>query len=682
MRSFRRIIILGFAAASLVSSAALRIAHGTDAAPAPVVPPSTYVEKEVSELVLIETYVTDASGKPVIGLTRDDFILEVGGLRRPILSVDYQQAGAQAGSATTAVAPATGGAPAGASAWPRRVVLFFEDDISSPIGMTAARIAASRFVEDGLASSDQVAVAAHGERLRLLTDFTTDRSTLQKAITASIKTSARASDFWQEVAQRRVELMRDFDPRVAKTLCEEEKYRLARALKAVETVVASLAAWRGYKAVVYMGNGVPESPYEDVWKTFAQMEARHPANFPAFFPTICRLDEEIKDLSRAASAAGVTIHTVQTWGLTAGPAYHQQIASDRTNSLKTLALNTAGLSTGTNDLLLALQQIEEASRTFYQLAYIPQEPADGRYRHVVVRCRRKGAQLRYRKGFVRLPPDEARTRRIEAAYLFPEMSADLGMEIAVASGPGDGKDQVVDIVVHLPIEKVLFLPQEAGETARLTVGLLVVDEMQRTTMETSRSMTIRRPGAAGDVTALDLYCRTRLPAARQTITAVVSDDQADTVGGTRSRVVADPSPGPGAHGLSLYSLAERSLWVEVPTSPAGRGGDPRMIEPTVGPVLKSTFVVGEPIVAGFRLTRDNAPAALRVAISSGAVIVRTRTIDLASEGAGGTTKVPLPVEGLAAGEYVFSIDALGEGRDTAIGSLTFRIIEADERPGP
>jgi VWFA-related protein len=674
--TFRRAIALVLGANALVSSAALQAVDGTDAQPAPGVPRSTYIEKGVSELVLIETYASDGRGKPVTGLTKDDFILEVGGLRRPIFSVDFPEAGSSA-------VPTVGGTPTREGAWPRRVVLFFEDNTSSPIGLTEARIAASRFLESGLAPSDEVALAAYDQRLRILAPFTTDRPLLRKAIAASMKDSVRISNFWQEAAQHWQELARNPQPMLAQALCEDEKARLAGALNALQTVVASLAGWRGYKAVVYMGNGVPESPMEDAWKIFALIEARYPGAIPPFFPMRCTLADEIKDLSRAASAAGVTIHSVQTWGLTAVPAGGQRMVSRRSNALETLALNTAGTSTATNNLLLALQQIEAASRVYYLLAYVPQEPADGRYRHVVVRCRRKGVQLRYRRGFTRLPPDEARTQVIESAYLFPEMSTNLGMEIEVAEGPGDGTDRVVDIVVHLPLGKILFLPQQEGATAHLTVGLVALDDTQRRTFETSRSVTIRRPTADKGVTGLDLYCRARLPYASQTITTVISDEQAGTVGGTRDRIAAHPSPGPAAHGLSLYSLAEQSLWIEVPPAPAGKGGEMAATEYTIGPALKTTFVAGEPIVAGFRFAplEVDAPAALRVEISRGDDLVRSRTVDIVPDGLVGTTKVPLSLEGLASGEYVVSIYAILADRDAKIGARTFRIVEADSRPG-
>jgi len=681
--TFHRAIAFVLAATALASSAALQAVHGKDAPPAPGVRRSTYIEKGLSELVLIETYASDGLGKPVTGLTRDDFILEVGGLRRPIFSVDLQEAGAPAGATPAPAGPTVVGTPTREGGWPRRVVLFFEDNTSSPIGLTEARIAADRFLESGLAPSDQVALAAYDQRLRILAPFTTDRPLLRRTISASLKDSVRISDFWQEAARQSEELARDFRPVMAQALCEQQKARLAGALNALQTVVASLAGWRGYKAVVYMGNGIPESPMEEVWKAFALIEARYPRALPPFFPMRCTLTDEIKDLSRAASAAGVTIHTVQTWGLTAVSARGQHMVSRRSNALETLALNTAGTSTATNDLLRALQEIEATSRVYYLLAYVPQEPADGRYRHVVVRCRKKGVQLRYRRGFTRLPPEEARTQLIESAYLFPEMSANLGMEIAVAEGPGDGRDRVVDIVVHLPLGTILFLPREEGATAQLTVGLVAFDETQRNTFETSRSVTIRRPTADQDVTGLDLYCRARLPYASQTITTVISDEQAGTVGGTRGRIAAHPSSGPAVHGLSLYSLAERSLWIDVSQAPAGKGGEMDATEPTIGPALKTTFVAGEPIMAGFRFAplQVDAPAALRVEIARGADIVRSRTVDIAPDGVVGTTKVPLSVEGLAAGEYVVSIDAILADRATRIGARTFRIVEADSRPG-
>src|SRR5262245_11158219 len=180
-------VILG--ATAILSSAGDPVVLGGAARPAPPAPaafpaPRTgYVETGLSDLVLIETYVTDGKGNPVRGLTKEDFILEVGSYRRSILSVDYREIGPEPEAVSGERANA--GPHARTQTWPRRIVLFFEDNTSSPIGMTAARKAAARFLESGLAPSDEVAVAAYDMRLHYLQGFTADRTLLTKAVEAS-----------------------------------------------------------------------------------------------------------------------------------------------------------------------------------------------------------------------------------------------------------------------------------------------------------------------------------------------------------------------------------------------------------------------------------------------------------------------------------------------------------------
>jgi VWFA-related protein len=645
----------------------------------PEIPRTGYVERETSELVLIETYVTDRMGRPVRGLTRDDFILEVGGLLRPILSADFHEVGSQGAPAAGGVGTNGSTTRAAGRSWPRRIVLFFEDNTSVASGLTLAREAAARFLETGLTPSDEVALVSYDQRLHYIQGFTADRDLLRKALAANRVDAARVSNFWGEVREQMYELMNNPDPRLVQTLCEEQKFRFAGSLKGVRTVASSLAGWRGYKAIVYMGNGIPESPMEPVWKAFQRFNERHPGHAFPMFQMRCMLSDEIKDLARAASAAGVTIHTVQTWGLTAAPARGQEMVGKWSSALDTLALNTAGIATESNDMLAAMRQIEEASRAYYVLAYEPQEQADGRYRHVIVRCKKKGTQVRFRRGFTRLPPAEARQQAIEAAYLFPEMSTDLGLDLTVADGPRGGKERIVDLVLHLPLDQMLFLPDDRGAVARLSIGFVGLDNSERKTLDTSRSVIIRRPVDARDLTGIDFYCRTRLPVASQTVTAVITDEQTGALGGARAVLAEEVAANKAAVGLSLYSLAESSLWIEVPPERAEAHEEGDVADYSIGPALKGIFTAGEPILAAFKVApgQGNPAPEMRIEIRSGDVIVRSRPVGDTFETYPESIKVPLPVDGLAAGEYRLSIRAAFTGGGVTLAAGRFRIVEAD-----
>ncbi|HYV84572.1 MAG TPA: VWA domain-containing protein [Patescibacteria group bacterium] len=667
--------------------------HGTRAdgrdRPAAPVPAPGYLERVTSELVLIETSVTDGSGHTVTGLTKDDFVLEVGGLLRPIASVEFRDYGSSSDTAAGAGAPLPPTPAPVAERWPRRFILFFEDDTSSPLGLGQVREAAGRFLASGFAPADEVALASYDGRLRLLHDFSTDRESLRRTAVASVRDASRFSNFPQEQQQHLQEFVDNPTPVLLRTLCEMEQTRYAGALRAVGSLASSLAGWRGYKAIVFMGEGIPESPMEEYWKMLRLFYQRYPARAPVLPETECTLGDEIKDFTRVASASGVTIDTIQTLGLAAGSTKR---VFQRANALRTFAINTAGISVTTNDFPGAFHQIDEASRSFYILAYAPEEPADGRYHHVVVRCRRPGVQLRFRRGFTRLPPAEARARAIESAYQFPSMFPGLGMDLETAEGPSEGDRRVVDLVLHVPLERILFLPQGERSLARLEVGFVSLDAARRKTLETSQSIVIDRPPGAGTIGAVNLYCRARLPRDGQTITGVMSDEQSGEVGSATTRLDDATRASNRLVGLSLYSPVESSLWIEVPPDRAPKGAvrtdtvtaDAGAADAPIGPALKAVFAPGEPIVAGFKLEPPEASTTLtvRLELRLGALVVRTRTIDVGVADAARAFKVPVPAEGLAAGAYTLSIEALGAGGAAVEGITSFRIAETGVGPSP
>ena len=700
-----------------LAAAALAAALGSGAPPAHPAPaetgrdapaaPRAPLERVTTELVLIETYVTDLKGRPISGLVPDDFVLIVDGGEKPIASLEYREpppapdTGAAAGSAAALSASRTP-----ASRFPRRIVLFFEDSTSFPRGLAAARQAADRFLAGGLAPSDQVALAAYDRRLRILHDFTTDRESLRQAIARSLADPVRLSDFAEEQRSRDEELRRllsvpgrhtpgsraggggqpatRFEAESARMLesqlrqasilatnyASEEGPRLARALGAVRTLIDSLAAWPGYKALVFMGDGIPENPAQPYLDRILAL-GQNPE--VAALAVRHSLTPEIEAVSRAAAAAGVTIHTIQTLGLGGISAADLTAARRRSNSLTAVALNTGGVASTSNDLLRALQEADAATRAYYVLGYVPEGPPDGRYHWVQIRLRDKGraARLRFRRGFTRLTPSEARSRTLLAAHLLPELYTDIPFDLTTVPGPAGGSGRVVDLVLHLPSDRLLFLPEAGGPTARAEVGFVSLDDSGRETFRAAGGVRLTLgPEAAGiRHPGVNLFCRALLPEAAQGVTAVVLDAAAGVVGSARLRLpAASPGDRPIA-GLSLYSLSDRSVWVEIPAAVAA--GEPPA-DYTVGPALKTRFTSGEPIACGFR-TAGQGGGPFRLLVRGGTRTFLDLEVPADGPGAEGTRSLPLPLERLEPGDYVLVVEEAGPLGPAERGRLTFQI---------
>lgn len=664
----------------------------------------TLIERVTSEVVLIEVFATDLKGRPVKDLQIPDFTLRIDNQDPPkvISTLEYiepvQPTGAMeppAGESAeqAPAAPSPSGAGAGPTApgrrrYPRRFMLFFEDSTSSPIGLTQARRAAEQFLSGGGEPDDQFALAAYDQRrhLRVLHDFTSDRESLKQTLQKSIEDRGRFSDFVSEQGLRHEAIVAAnreagasvfstqsgaLSPearRLAESYASQDFQRMKLVLSSLKTLVDALAPWPGYKAVVFLGDGIPEEP----------------ANEYGLGDTRQTLRTDLGELGFATAASNVTLHTVQTAGLVAGNAGVVAQASRRSNALAGLALGTGGVSRDTNDLLTALTSVEEATKGYYLLTYVPEGPPDGRNHAIILKTRRRGVTLRYRRSFARLRPEEARTRAIQAAYLTPELHGDLGLDLSAVPGPAGTTGRVFDVVVYVPPGRALFLPQPGGPAARLEVGFVALDVEGKETVRLARRVRIAAdPARAQEAAsrALNFFSRVTLPGTSQTLTAVVADVQSESVGAARLGIDGSGAGPPRVLGLSLYSMDEKSLWIEIEQDKKAAAQEDSAAY-TVGPALRSRFSPGENVRCGFKAASTGAQDAqdLRVAIVSGDKVVRVQPIgpgpsgDAAKQGpAGGTMAASLTLDGLEAGDYVLRVDQVATAGPLELARLPFRI---------
>ena len=672
--------------------------------PAPSPPPdksraSAFVETATSELVLIEVYARDRKGKPIRDLRIEELTLKIDQQTRPtpIVSLEWIEpppgALSMPGGPAPAEAESAGAGPAPPSAepaparsarggWPRRFLLFFDDATSSPIQMTNARRSVIALLDRPGLPTDQFGLAAYSQkrRLEILHDFTTDRAALREVLERSIKDNVRMSDYAGERIDRNAAIEKKRQEaqqstygsaglageaaQMARSYASEDAALMGRVLAAMRTLVDAITPWPGYKAVVYVGEGVPENPAND-----------YALNDPRL-----ALTSEIGGLAMSAGSSNVTLHSVQTDGVSAGTAGEIGAASRRSNALATLALDTGGVRVASNDLLGAFDAVERSAEAYYLVSYAPEGPPDGRYHTVNIKVSRGGVLLRYRRGFTRYLPAEARTRAIQAAHVAPELHGDMRLDLAAVRGPAAGDERLFDLVLYLPPGQVLFLPQAGGPAARLDVGIVAIDKGGRETLRLARRVLLT-PDAARAGTdrplAIDFFSRVRLPDRSQTITAVVADVQSGAVGATRLVYEAGGSTAI-ATGVSLYSLDERSLWVEVDPKPGNRPDEERLVDSTIGPALRTRFAAWERVSCGFRAPPPPPGGApeMRLAVLRGEDVVRLYPVDdelQASRSDPTMHDADLPIDGLADGEYVLRIDEMRPGGAQEIGRARFRI---------
>src|SRR5688500_9120057 len=135
------------------------------------------------EVIAVDANVVDTDGKPVAGLTAEDFLVKVDGKRRKVVSADFVQlvtapastvAATPTPSATEAPAARRAPGPAG-----RRIVIVVD---RGELGIEAVRLAAdaaSRLL-DQLSPDDRIALFSLPSGPRV--EFTDDRAAIRKAL--------------------------------------------------------------------------------------------------------------------------------------------------------------------------------------------------------------------------------------------------------------------------------------------------------------------------------------------------------------------------------------------------------------------------------------------------------------------------------------------------------------------
>jgi hypothetical protein len=142
------------------------------------------------------------------------------------------------------------------------------------------------------------------------------------------------------------------------------------------------------------------------------------------------MDDEprVRDLTDAANRANVTFYTVYPRGLAVfdaptGPDRPLSPSRDAANlnarltNLRGLADNTDGFDVvNTNDTEAGLRRILADLSSYYLIGYnSTNTKLDGRFRAITVRVKRPGVQVRARRGYRGLTPDELLTTRNGAA---------------------------------------------------------------------------------------------------------------------------------------------------------------------------------------------------------------------------------------------------------------------------
>lgn len=430
---------------------------------------SASVLKAVTRLVVVDVVATDKKGEPVTGLNESDFSIAEDGKEQAIKAFSFQQAGHQ--NAAAAPAPVKEKLPSNIytnipSYRPDGAlnVILLDALNTNSLNQAYVRDQMLRYL-DRMPEDRPVAVYVLGAKLRLLQDFTTDRSVLKEVIR---KLKGYNSPLLENptggppdeilppgvadsgmISASVLDAMMEFEREETATRTD---IRLVYTLNAMDLIARQLAGYPGRKNLVWVSEAFPLDidPDTQLRDSFAgtrnyepQIQAAATALMDAqiaVYPVDAR--GLVGSQYFSAASTGRDPFGRSLTGSRMASALGQESASLESThaSMNDLAERTGGKAFyNRNDLDGAIRRSFDDGSTYYTLAYYPSDKNwNGKFRKIRVKVNRPGIKLRYRLGYYAMDPKTvvARDEKEQTAIFSDAMSIETPLATALAFHAG------------------------------------------------------------------------------------------------------------------------------------------------------------------------------------------------------------------------------------------------------
>lgn len=536
-------------------------------------------------VVNVEVYVTDKDGNRVTGLRKEDFqVLEDGkpveitnflAVARPVPGSPAPQTAAAEPQPQTAVT--TGAPEATPEDWLNLVVLV--DNVHlRPENRTRAVEQIRQFLARNVRPLDRVMLATHDLGLKVRQPFTGDPAALDKTLQEIEKIATPGgvqADQDRRSTLRTMFSINELDPCSYAMVAPVEAYaqqtrgEVLRTLGALKFLVNSLAGIPGRKAVLYVSDGLPVTPGEELYQVVYEIcgggaatsglstvdplarEVRAPgsAGYPAQQAIMDAqkhsVADRFEDLTAHANANRVTFYTLQASGLRGFASADADIdpgervlqlmtvrqvqTTNLQNSLSAMAADTGGRAIlNANNFLPDLGRMREDFSVYYSLGYTPAHTGDGRQHRLEVKVRKPGLKVRHRQGYRDKPLAERVVDRTLAALFhgIEDNPMEIAMEIGDPIRSEDGS-YTVPVRLRIPMFRLTVLNRQDSFEGKLRLLVITGDDKGGTSppRQVPVPIQIPRKQVLGAMGQFYLYTLTlKMPAGDQRIAVAVRDE--------------------------------------------------------------------------------------------------------------------------------------------------------------
>ncbi len=428
-----------------------------------------------TQLVIETVVVTDKQGKPVEGLTAQDFSVTENGAPQTIRFFEHQTLPKTPHPAQpsgpehihiydklgrTQIAPETAGATRYKDR--RLLALYFDMTAMPPSDQLRALAAAQKFIRTQMTAADLMAILRYaGGSVDVLQDFTADRNRLLSITETMIVGEGQGLDESTSDASTP-----DVGAAFGQDDSEFNVFNTDRQLSALQTAATMLGHLSEKKSLIYFASGLRLNGLNNQAQLHATINAAIRAGV-SFWPI------DARGLVAQAPLGDATQGSPGNIGMYSGAAALAVTTNfqQSQDTLYALAGDTGGKALlDYNDLAKGILQAAQSVSSYYILGYYTTNTAeDGKFRRIKISLTEKvSANLEYRQGYFAAKAFGKFTaadkeRQLEDALMLPDPITELTIALEVDYFQLNRAEYFVPLIVKIPGRELALAKRGGAE---------------------------------------------------------------------------------------------------------------------------------------------------------------------------------------------------------------------------
>ena len=469
-----------------------------------------FIETVDVNVVNVDVFVSDKQGNPISGLKADDFEIFEDGNPIAITNFYAVEDGTRIDFVGGEAQPVEEDKPRDPLAMPDRRVredipedqrlhlaVYIDNFNIRPFNRNRVFRRLREFLSQKLSRGDRVMLVSYDRSIHVRHPFTADPQLIANALFDLEKVTGHAVHLDSE----RRDVLRDIDEAESpgevdwriRQFAESQANDLAFSIDALKEIVESLAGLPGRKSIVYVSDGLPMVPAEDMY--YALTQKFHDSS-AVMLSREFDASRRFIELSSRAATNSVVIYTIDAAGLRAPASASVETATAGTPGAATfvdsinisniqspllmMAEQTGGYAIyNSNDVGPGLDRVASDFNNYYSIGYSPAHSGTGRLYKVKIKLtgNRKGLRVRHRDSYRDKPLTVRMTdvARASLTYGFDDNPLNLVVRFGEAAQQ-DENLYLMPILVGIPLDKIVLVPLEEVYEGRVKVYFGALDE--------------------------------------------------------------------------------------------------------------------------------------------------------------------------------------------------------------